>query len=292
MKDSPELAIQHWFNHGEAEGRDCTCKRLPSDCNWQCYLDNYDDLKDLERTETASVQHFLIHGIAEQRDCTCRPTFRAKTANDTAAICAIVTDEEMYIDEWLDFHLSIGFHHIFLYDNSDESDLGHGWLSRRPRLANKVTIHHFPGEGMQIVAYQHCLTNFMRPKGYGWVAYLDVDEFLVLKKHTNVIDFLLEHATQGSLSLNWEMYGWDGRLQFSPEPVTKRFQGISNNGANVHVKSISNVDAIRRQFNPHFVLLIDGHHQLDTNGDVVADQWKNDKRPTDVAVINHYQTKR
>jgi hypothetical protein len=222
------------------------------------------------------------------------PTFRSKTTNDTAAICVIASEEEIYIDEWLDYHLSIGFHHIYVYDNSDGNDLDHGWLSRRPRLANKVTIHYLPGEGMQMPAYQHCLENHMRLEGYRWVAFMDVDEFLVLKKHTNVVDFLLEYAKQGSISLNWELYGWDGRLQFSPKPVTKRFRGISSDGANAHVKIISNVDAILpgQPTNPHYVLLIDGQQQLDTDGDIVADKWKNDRRPTDVAVINHYHTKR
>ena len=117
----------------------------------------------------------------------------------------------MYIDEWLDFHLSLGFGHI-------------GWLDRRPRLTNKVTVRHFPGEGKQLSAYRHCLKNDVRPHSHGWVAFLDVDEFLILLKHVNVVDFLLSYCEQGSVSLNWQLFGFDNQITFSPQPVTRRFQ--------------------------------------------------------------------
>eukprot|EP00956_Cyclotella_meneghiniana_P036797 scaffold130636_cov51-Cyclotella_meneghiniana.AAC.4 len=156
MIDSEELATNHWRNHGAIEGRDCACRHLPDDCNWNCYIDNYDDLN---------------------RDCTCPPNFRSKTANDTAAICALDTSTS----------------------TTHDFDLGNGWLDRRPRLTNKVTVRHFPGEGKQLSAYRHCLKNDVRPHGHGWVDFLDVDEFLILLKNVNVVDFLLSYCEQGSV---------------------------------------------------------------------------------------------
>lgn len=38
----------------------------------------------------------------------------------TAAICAIQKLGLRYIDEWVDYHLAIGFQTIFIYDNSDD----------------------------------------------------------------------------------------------------------------------------------------------------------------------------
>eukprot|EP00956_Cyclotella_meneghiniana_P036051 scaffold120703_cov42-Cyclotella_meneghiniana.AAC.3 len=293
MIDSEELATNHWMNHGAIEGRDCACRQLPDDCNWKCYLDNYDDLKPTESTKQNAIHHYFKYGIAEDRDCTCPPNFRVKTANDTAAICVIASEEEMYVDEWLDFHLGLGFGHIYIYDNSDNFDLGNGWLDRRPRLTNKVTVQHFPGEGKQLSAYRHCLKNYVRPHGHGWVAFLDVDEFLILKKHANVVDFLLSYCKQGSVSLNWQLFGYDNQMTFSPQPVTRRFQGQVWVKENIHVKTISNVDAIRpgQPTNPHYARLVDGHHQLDTNGNIVSKMWNNEARPTDVALVYHYHTK-
>lgn len=43
-------------------------------------------------------------------------SLNSNTANviDTAAICTIVTNEEYYLDEWIDYHLGIGFSHFYL----------------------------------------------------------------------------------------------------------------------------------------------------------------------------------
>lgn len=293
MNESEELATNHWKNHGAIEGRDCRCRSLPDGCNWKCYLDNYDDLKLVERTKHNAINHYFKYGIAEERDCSCPPNFRIKTPNDTAAICVIASEEDMYVDEWLDFHLGLGFEHVYIYDNSENFDLGNEWLDRRPRLTNKVTVKHFPGEGKQLSAYRHCLKNYVRPHGHGWVAFLDVDEFLILKKHANVVDFLLSYCKQGSVSLNWQLFGSDNQMTFSPQPVTRRFQGQIWVKENIHVKTISNVDAIQpgEPTNPHYARLVSGQ-QLDTDGNIVSKMWSNRARPIDIALIYHYHTKR
>ena len=40
-----------------------------------------------------------------------------------ACICAIAKNEDLYLDEWIQYHLALGFKHIFLYDNHDEPTL-------------------------------------------------------------------------------------------------------------------------------------------------------------------------
>ena len=50
-------------------------------------------------TKLEAISHYLDNGISEERDCTCPRVFRSKTLEDTAVVCAIVSAEEMYIDE-------------------------------------------------------------------------------------------------------------------------------------------------------------------------------------------------
>eukprot|EP00986_Skeletonema_menzelii_P000442 scaffold128_cov140-Skeletonema_menzelii.AAC.18 len=45
---------------------------------------------------------------------------RSNAGLATAAICAIQKWGLRYIDEWVDYHLAIGFETIFIYDNSDD----------------------------------------------------------------------------------------------------------------------------------------------------------------------------
>ena len=37
----------------------------------------------------------------------------------TYAICAIAKNENNYINDWVNWHINIGFDHIYLYDNND-----------------------------------------------------------------------------------------------------------------------------------------------------------------------------
>ena len=36
------------------------------------------------------------------------------------SICLIIKDENEYINEWLDWHIKIGFEHFYIYDNGSK----------------------------------------------------------------------------------------------------------------------------------------------------------------------------
>ena len=85
-----------------------------------------------------------------------RRTPLPKKMPTTSAICAIALQEERYIDEWIRYHLSLGFHNIYVYDNSDDHSL-------KNKQSDRVTIIHFPGKSLpnkpkQIDAYHAFIT--------------------------------------------------------------------------------------------------------------------------------------
>lgn len=55
------------------------------------------------------------------------------------------------------------------------------------------------------------------------MAFLDVDEFLVLKRHETVTEMLEEHLERGALGISWFIFGSGGKKLYGPWPVTKRF---------------------------------------------------------------------
>eukprot|EP01082_Thalassiosira_pseudonana_P003319 g3426.t1.1.5e174189 g3426 g3426.t1 contig12:2045619-2048359(-) len=240
---------------------------------------HFDDVKKSQPTSCSWKTDKLISTIGS-----------IKRERNTAAICLIVSNEEMYLDEWMDYHLGLGFSHIYIYDNTDSSDLGHGWLERRPRLDNKVTVTSYKGQNKQGSSYQHCAQNYLINR-HRWVGFFDADEYLVLKKHSNVVSFLLEYCTRGAISLSWQLHSWNDRLQYSPDPVTKRFQGM--HGIDQHVKTISSVDAINltATHHPHYAFLKEGYTQLDTNGNEISPRWQNLRFPSDVGVFFHHHCK-
>ena len=110
----------------------------------------------------------------------------------TSALCAIAKWEDVYIDEWLDYHLGLGIDRIYVYDNSED------FTMRNKSRPDSVELVHFtasdPGGKRQRPAYTDCITT--RGTAHTWVGFIDIDEFLVLKRHACVNDFLAEHLTQ------------------------------------------------------------------------------------------------
>ena len=198
-------------------------------------------------------------------------------------VCAIALNEELYVDEWINHNLRIGFEHIFLYDNSPSNTL----RELEQKYNGTVSVIHFPGRAMQIAAYDDMLKRYKRHNM--WVAVIDLDEFIIPKKHQCVRDLLNEYAPHGGgLALNWVMFGSSGREDYSPEPVTQRFTWRREKVFDL-VKSISYLPHVER-LGIHHSVFSAGSVNRDTNGAVVPSPT-NPGGPEDVACIHHYFTK-
>ena len=74
--------------------------------------------------------------------------------NSTVAVCLLVKNETLYIDEWMDFHISLGFK-VYLYDNTLTDDLDlRRWYNTRKDIQEHVKIIHFPQRPAQNAAYK------------------------------------------------------------------------------------------------------------------------------------------
>lgn len=207
----------------------------------------------------------------------------------TAALCVIALNEAPYIHEWIAYHLALGFDAIYVYDNSDDNelrDLPAAWPGR-------VVVTHFPSprandpSPMQLRAYNACL-EACRGR-HTWLGFLDVDEFLVLRRHRDVKSLLREHCPRGALGVNWLMFGTGGRTTYEPGPVRARFT-TRDREVNHHIKAIALVQDAAAVKHVHYPELVPGATMRDTSGTPFTGPF-NPGGPTDVAVIHHYYTK-
>jgi hypothetical protein len=199
-------------------------------------------------------------------------------SNDVV-ICAIALNEELYIDEWIQYNLFLGFSHIYIYDNSDNNSL-------KDKKTDRVTIIHFPGKTKQLEAYT--IFSLQYKNKHKWAAFIDCDEFIVLKKHNSIIDLLNDYDSYDSICLNWKMFGTSNYVNYTNEPVTKRFKYCSAT-IDKHIKSIIKISSIRTFVDPHNANLIKGHN-YDTRKNIIYGSFNNlgdDK----IACIHHYYTK-
>jgi hypothetical protein len=199
--------------------------------------------------------------------------------NDKAAVCVIVLDEERYIDEWIQYNLFLGFSHIVIYDNSDRNEMA--YLSEKYKPF--VTVIHFPGRFKQYDAYNHFTLKYKCI--YRWGAFIDSDEFIVLRSHNNIESFLKEYCEEGAVALNWLLFGNNGHLVYENMPVLQRFTRRCR-AVDRHVKAIVNLIGVDFINNSHFPLLI--HGQIKTTHRKVIEGPYNPGGDFSIAAVHHY----
>jgi len=85
-----------------------------------------------------------------------------------------------------------------------------------------VRVDHHPGGGAQLETYKRCLLRY-RSKPI-WAAFIDNDEFIILRNHTSIKHLLQDvKPNGGSLYLNWIIFGTNGHQYYTNELVLKRF---------------------------------------------------------------------
>ena len=210
------------------------------------------------------------------------------------AICAIQKNAEMYLEEWIDYYFIIGVDKLYVYDNSEEHVLK-DWAYNPSDI---LEIIHFPGEVQQKPAYEHCARKIKSERLYEWVAFFDLDEFLVLKNYTRIQDMIvavtqgLQPQSIGGLALNWLIFDYNNQLRYQPFPLSQRFTRRERD-VNMHVKTIVYVQHYAGYINPHaFSYSRDDIFAYDTTSKQLKETpWFNPNGPSDIAVLHHYHTK-
>jgi hypothetical protein len=134
------------------------------------------------------------------------------------AVVAIVKNEGRYLEEWLAYHILLGCEHFYLFDNGSSDDsqevlkkfVTYGYVTR-------IDWPLFPG---QIDAYNFAARTFGHLAE--WLAFIDVDEFFVLKRHRSLPE-LLSMVEGDQLLAFWKMFGHSGHLLRPPGLVIENY---------------------------------------------------------------------
>lgn len=145
--------------------------------------------------------------------------------NMKIAIVAIAKDEELYIEEWLNYYRKLGATHFFIFDNNDEGN------NKLPELIGSnpdVSIIDIRGRkalnaaGMQV----GCNTKIYNEQkdNFDYFGYFDIDEFLYMEGKT-IEEFVSQEQFKNVdvIKFNWRYYGDNDLVWYDPRPVQERF---------------------------------------------------------------------
>lgn len=208
----------------------------------------------------------------------------------TLSIAVLVKDEELYLAEFLEFHLLQGVEHFYLRFHQNITEAYDKTLDAFSEyLTYDVTFKDKP----QLPFFSDVL------RLYGdkneWIAFIDTDEFLYSaegRKLTDTLDVLPKNC--GAYAVHWVLYGSNGEKVYRPELVTKRFTRRATD-VNSHVKSIVRPSLVKSVGgNPHYFLLKPGVFACrgyDTLTHLPKEYARLSKGVIEPLRINHYHTK-
>lgn len=191
------------------------------------------------------------------------------------ALVCIAKMEDLYINEWLLYNKKLGFDDIIIYENDWTCNLEYDFIKKI----------QYNGIAKQISAYNHFITNYKNQ--YDWVAFFDVDEFLVLKKHQNIKDFILEFNNPFGIGINWVFFGANGKINRGEHQnsLIKQFT-LRQKDVDRHIKTMLNLQSDSIMLNPHYSNV----NIINMNKNYFSGPH-NENCTDDIAQINHYHHK-
>ena len=192
-------------------------------------------------------------------NCIKKGSFVSK--GESYLIVTSVRNEESWILEWIAYHQVIGFNKFLFYTN-DNTDNTLALLQKLEELGIVHVRENILEEGQspQKKAFQMAIReiNNLNPD---WVLCSDVDEYLVLKNHKFISDFINERKECDAIALNWSFFGSSGKDKREPGMTIERFlqRGKDTFKLNRMVKSIYKWNVNVRGFGPHRPWFVEGY---------------------------------
>ncbi len=265
--------------------------------DWKSYLNKFTGLKMKNiTTELTVVLHILSQEIQDEKNFQIKSPKKIPITEHkfdwNLVFVAVFKNEAARLSEWLDFHITLGVEHFFLYDNESEDNyrevlapyLAKGVVTLK-KASNLPEDPHF--EWAMRRAYEDARVA-LREKAC-WVMFLDLDEFVFTLNEEALPQFLENYREYPGLSINWYNFGTSGIQELLPGElqtlkVIHRFpdEHFHNN----HIKTISQIRYVE-SCGLHNVVFKDGLISIDTEQHPIPDNL-NLYRPTNKIRINHY----
>ena len=140
------------------------------------------------------------------------------------AICTMARKENLYIKEYVDYYLNLGFDHIFIFD---DNPYGGEKISNviNGSYSGKVTIYNYRITiDTQREAYTLCYE--MNKYEYDWIFMNDVDEYLVIKNDT-LKHYLSDNKFKKCdfIKFHWVLARDNNLLHYDNRTLLERFKG-------------------------------------------------------------------
>ena len=221
------------------------------------------------------------------------------------ALFCVFRNETLYVNEYIDHYLKLGFDHIYLCDNSSNDDVD---KILKNEYNDKVTIIDIRSKETikSFNTYYHptlftSLYNIFNFK-YDWLCFFDLDEYLILYKDNNIKEYLSRDIFNNVdlIHVYWKVFDDNNQLYYENKSCVERFTHVSNKYYENFGDYANGVKSIVRSglhlcFNNSHTPKSNNDSPLitvDNDGNIGNGFWCTYKYATyNLASLNHYLTK-
>ena len=139
-------------------------------------------------------------------------------------ICTVAKQENKYIKEFVEHYEKLKFEKIIIYDNNDLNGENFNKILRNEIKNKFIEIIDYRGLSQpQESALNDCYNK--NKMNYDWIAFYDIDEFLYIRKYSDINQFLSlgKFKKCQSIIINWKYFGDNDKLYYESKPLSKRF---------------------------------------------------------------------
>lgn len=198
-----------------------------------------------------------------------------------SAAILLIKDENRYLREWLDWHLGLGFDHVFIYDNGMQEHVSEIVSEYPEDKQAKITVIDWGGHHKHIQqdAYNHFLEH--HKAAVRWGLFIDSDEFLRFTDGTTDVNEFLKRYEDYTEIWGYELeYDANGNEMYEDKPVRERFTRRTDVREGFYWKNFIQVNRIS-SFLMHYAQYNEQKHYL----------YKDEECNKNLFVIDHYYTK-
>ena len=209
------------------------------------------------------------------------------------SVCLIIRDENEYLKEWFDWHISLGIEHFYIYDHGSKEPVSEYIKSLGKEISERVTVRDWSGShaNAQPDAYNDCLQRYNKESR--WIGFIDVDEQVRVKTGQTLPEFLKGYESFAGLFMVWLTYDANGQRYKSSLPLRQRFTHITvERGLNDHLGKVFVQVLLMEDMHIHNGHTVKYFDVVDENKEKIEDNsiWK-DKVTTELICVDHYFTK-
>lgn len=224
--------------------------------------------------------------------------FKEKSYRYPLSVIAIFQNEDRFLKEWVDFHLSLGVRHFYLFNHLSTDN----YLTVLGPYIEKgvVELEDWPYPSkpgseadwtrIQAAAYRRGIEK--AKKESEWVAILDTDEFLFPLEKNSLTEFLEGYRECSGILVNWQVFGTSSVPRIAEgEKMIERLclQSQPDAEENKACKSLFRPGHVKYCVDPHTVVYYPWSYAVDPDKCVFP--WKfHHAHPVkaDKIRINHY----